>query len=104
MAISYQNKNEFNDFIKSGVVLVDFFAEWCGPCKMLEPCIEQLDKEYDGKIKIAKIDVDKEQELAAQFGVSSIPTVIIFKDGVNKAAEVGFKPIDVYRGIIDSCI
>lgn len=104
MAILHPSESEFNDLIKSGVTLVDFYADWCGPCKMLSPFIEQISNEYDGRIKVAKINVDESPALAGSFGVASIPTVIIFKDGVNKAVEVGFKPIDSYTGIIDSLI
>ncbi|MCQ4022653.1 MULTISPECIES: thioredoxin [unclassified Ruminococcus] len=104
MAILHPTNEEFKDLISSGVTLVDFYADWCGPCKMLSPFIEQIANNYDGKIKVAKINVDENSSLAASFGVASIPTVIIFKDGVNKAVEVGFKPIDSYTGIIDSLI
>ena len=73
-------------------VLVDFFAEWCGPCKMIAPVIEELAGEYDGKAIIAKVDVDAEAGLAKRFGVMSIPTLLIFKNGKQVGKEVGFVP------------
>jgi thioredoxin 1 len=62
-------------------VLVDFWAEWCGPCKMIAPVVEELAKEYDGKLRVGKVDVDSNQQTAMQFGVRSIPTLLIFKNG-----------------------
>ena len=62
-------------------VLLDFYADWCGPCKMLAPLVENLDKEYEGRVTVGKVNVDDEQELAIRYGVMSIPTVIFFKDG-----------------------
>lgn len=62
-------------------VLVDFWAEWCGPCKMIAPVVEELAKEYDGKLRVGKVDVDSNQQMAMQFGVRSIPTLLIFKNG-----------------------
>ncbi len=104
MAVLHPNQSEFNEMIKKGVTLVDFYADWCGPCKMLAPFIEQIANKYDGKVKVAKINVDEQTALAESFGVASIPTVIIFKDGVNKAVEIGFKPMDSYMGILDSLL
>ena len=70
-------------------VLVDFWAEWCGPCRMLGPIIEELSSDYDGKAVIGKVDVDSNQQYAAQFGVRNIPTVLIFKDGELVNRQVG---------------
>ena len=70
--------------------MVDFWAEWCGPCKMAAPVIDDLADEYAGKVTVAKLDVDAEPEVAQKFGVMSIPTVILFKDGVELARQVGF--------------
>jgi thioredoxin 1 len=72
-------------------VLVDFWASWCGPCKMLAPIIDEIANEYAGQIKVGKINVDEEGELAMQFRVASIPTVILFEDGAVKEVSVGFR-------------
>ena len=69
------------DEAKSGVALVDFWAPWCGPCRMLAPIIDELANEFDGKAKICKVNTDEEGDLAAQYGVRSIPTLIFFKNG-----------------------
>lgn len=73
-------------------VLVDFWASWCGPCRMLAPIVEQIAEEYEGKIRVGKVNVDEEPELAAAFNVSSIPTVVIIKDGAVSEVSVGYRP------------
>ena len=70
--------SNFKDVVNNGVVLVDFWAEWCGPCRMIAPMIEELASEYDGKATIGKLDVDNNQESSVKFGVRSIPTLLIF--------------------------
>ena len=75
------NKNNFEKSIASGVALVDFWASWCGPCKMQLPIIEEFSGEMEGKATIGKVNVDEELELAQSFGIQSIPTLILFKDG-----------------------
>ncbi len=78
--IELTNSN-FNEVVNSGVVLIDFWAPWCGPCRMVSPIIEELASEYDGKAKICKVNTDEEQDLAVKFGIRSIPTILFFKDG-----------------------
>lgn len=74
------NQN-FEEEIKEGVVLVDFFATWCGPCKMIAPVLSQIAEEYKGKVKVGKVNVDDENALAIKYQIASIPTLILFKDG-----------------------
>jgi len=73
-------------------VLVDFWAEWCGPCKMIAPVVEQLAKDFDGKLKVGKVDVDSNQQTSMQFGIRSIPTLLIFKNGKVVDQIVGAVP------------
>lgn len=90
MAAINLTKSDFEEKTKTGVVLVDFWAEWCGPCKMAEPVIEALSEEYAGKAIVGKLDVDSEPEVASKFGVMSIPTVILFKDGAEAGRQIGY--------------
>ncbi len=73
-------------------VLVDFWATWCGPCRMLSPVIEEIAEENDGVVKVGKVNVDEEPELAAKFGIASIPTVLLFKNGKVVNSSIGFRP------------
>ena len=85
-------------------VLVDFWAEWCAPCRMVAPVIEQINAEYEGAIKVGKLDVDASPVISAQLGVMSIPTIILFKGGVAIQRMVGFQPKPSLKGKIDSAL
>ena len=97
------NAEEFNELTKSGLTLVDFFAEWCGPCKMLGPVLEELDNEYPD-IDFVKVNVDDNMELAEKYGIMSIPNVHIFKDGESIANMQGFRDASSVKEFIDNAI
>ncbi len=82
-------ENEFEKEIKEGVTLVDFFATWCMPCRMMGQILEDIAQGVEGKVKIVKVDVDENPNLARQYGVMSIPTLIIFKDGKEQEKHIG---------------
>ena len=91
--ITVNDENFDDEVLRSDIpVLVDFWAEWCGPCKVVDPTIEALASDYQGKVKVAKLNVDDNPEAAGRFGVRSIPTLIVFKDGEAQQAAVGVKP------------
>lgn len=92
MAIVNATDQTFSADTNEGVVLVDFWAPWCGPCKMIAPVLVELDEEIGDKAKIVKVDVDENQETAGKFGVMSIPTLIVLKDGEVVDKVVGFQP------------
>lgn len=79
----------FDTTVSTGVTLIDFWAEWCGPCRMMTPVVDELAAQYDGKAKVAKVNVDNEQDLAMKFNVSSIPTFLVVRDGEVKNRFVG---------------
>ena len=96
--------SEFDKAIEEGVVLIDFYADWCGPCKMLSPVLEDLSQDYTDKITFAKVDVDSEMALAERFGIMSIPTVKVFKDGQEVKSFMGFMPKPAIKNLLDQII
>lgn len=85
-------------------VLVDFWAAWCGPCRMVGPIIDELSTEYEGKALVVKLDVDQNQEFAAKYGVRNIPTVLLFKNGELVNRQVGVAQKETYKEAIDSAL
>ena len=85
-------------------VMVDFWAAWCGPCRMVGPIIDEVSKEYDGKAVVGKLDVDANQEFAAKYGVRNIPTVLVFKGGELVNRQVGVSPKDTYAKALDDLL
>lgn len=94
--------NEFRSEIESGVTVVDFFATWCGPCKMLSPVLEGLAGEMEGKVNFIKVDIDQSLELASEFQISSVPTMVIFKDGQKVDQLVGFLPKEKIQQAVEA--
>ena len=91
MAILHLNQENFDKTIDAAeTALIDFWAPWCGPCKMLGPVFEEAEKEVNGKAVLAKVNVDEQQDLAVRFGVTSIPTLILFKNGKEVKRSLGF--------------
>ncbi len=99
--IKLTTENFENEVMGSQIpVLVDFWASWCGPCRMLAPVLEEIAKEYDGKVKIGKVNVDEEPALATAYNVSVIPTLILFKGGIEQSTTVGFRPKEEIEALL----
>lgn len=101
MALYDVNDAGFKKEIGSGLTLVDFWAPWCGPCKMIAPILEELAPEVEGKANIAKLNVDDNQATASEYEVMSIPTLILFKDGEPVDKVVGFQPKEQLAALIE---
>lgn len=95
------NAENFDNSISTGVTLVDFWATWCGPCKMLAPNIAEIAEEYDGRAKVGKVDVDENPDLAGKYGIYSIPALFVFKDGELMEKMVGFRAKSQIAEVLD---
>ena len=96
--------DDFAAVTQSGVVLVDFFAVWCRPCRMQLPILEQMSRDFEGKAKIFKVDTDKSQDIAVQYGIQSIPTLIILKDGEIIKQFVGLQQAETLKAALENAI
>lgn len=99
--LKHANESNFQEMTGKGLVLVDFFATWCGPCRMLGPVLEDMANDRDS-IDIVKVDIDESMNLARQFGIMSVPTLVLFKDGQVVAKTGGFQPKESIQQFIDN--
>jgi len=102
--IIIESVEQFDEIIKDSVCLVDFYANWCGPCKMLAPFIEEVAEEYENKIKVCKVDVDSVNALAYRYGIRSIPTLLYFKKGNLIETSIGFQSKDAIVNNIEKLL
>ncbi|MCP5492411.1 MAG: thioredoxin [Chlamydiales bacterium] len=94
----------FEDKIKQGVTLIDFYADWCGPCRMLTPVLEEVASEMQGKANFAKLDIDQNQKVAGQYQVTSVPTLILFKDGKEVNRLVGLRDAEAIKHFVGGAL
>lgn len=102
MSIKHLTENSFDAEISEGVTLVDFWATWCGPCRMQAPILEELDKQMEGKLKIAKVDVDSDMALAKRYRVMSIPTLLLFKNGQLISRKTGLQDSSSLKEMLEN--
>ena len=103
MAIKHLKTAEFEAAVEAApLAMVDFWADWCGPCKALSPVIESLAEQYEGKVLVGKVNVDEARELAIRFGVMNIPTVVFLKNGREFDRKVGLMPAGAFTAVLDS--
>lgn len=93
-------KDNFDETISTGTCLVDFWADWCGPCRMVGPILDDMAKKYEGKAKICKVNVDEQEELAVRFGIMTIPSLLVFKDGKEIDKKIGVYPQEEYEAML----
>ena len=98
------NNDNFEATVKEGVSMVDFWAPWCGPCRMIAPVVDELAEDFDGKANICKVNTDEQQELAMQFGVRSIPTIVFMKDGEIVDTMIGAASKEAFADKINSLL
>ncbi|MHA5219744.1 thioredoxin [Dysosmobacter sp. Phy] len=103
MAIQHFKTSEFDAAVEAApLAMVDFWASWCGPCKMLSPVVESIAEQFDGKVLVGKVNVDEEPDLARRFGVMSIPTVVFLKNGKEFDRKVGVMPPEAFTSVLNS--
>ena len=102
MSIIHLTNEAFDKAVSNGISMVDFWASWCGPCKMLSPVVESIAAQFDGKVLVGKVNVDEEPDLARRFGVMSIPTVVFLKNGKEFERKVGVMPPEVFTSVLEN--
>ncbi len=101
MAVQHFDTNSFSEAIRSGTTLVDFWATWCGPCRMQAPILDAFETEMGSVVKVGKVDVDEQPDIARRYSISSIPTIIVFKDGTEAGRAVGVTDLNALKRLVD---